>query len=203
MGATSYSTARPSRIFLCLCAPGASPNKAAIRWTAAGGWVLTPKPRGRSGRCSSSSCASRRTKVWTLAKSRLIAPRCSAACWLRFSDHLTKRLDAGSQRCELVHGRRGTLARESVVKAPLFVVAEVREVESGGGRERNLNVVLNLATAIKEEWLREMFPRASRKRGRSSTTRRCGVWLRGRRDDFAICFWKKRLPTIHRRTKPP
>ena len=50
------------------------------------------------------------------------------------------------------------LARESVVKAPLFVVAEVREVESGGGRERNLNVVLNLATAVKEEWLREMFP---------------------------------------------
>ena len=76
-----------------------------------------------------------------------------------FPDHLGKRLDAGS-RCELVHGRRGTLARESVVKAPLFVVAEVREVESGGGgRERNLNVVLNLATAVKEEWLREMFPR--------------------------------------------
>ncbi len=74
-----------------------------------------------------------------------------------FPDHLAKRLDAGSQRCELVHGRRGTLARESVVKAPLFVVAEVREVESGGGRERNLNVVLNLATAVKEEWLREMF----------------------------------------------
>jgi ATP-dependent helicase HrpB len=75
-----------------------------------------------------------------------------------FSDHLGKRLDAGS-RCELVHGRRGTLARESVVKAPLFVVAEVREVESGGGgRERNLNVVLNLATAVKEEWLREIFP---------------------------------------------
>ena len=75
-----------------------------------------------------------------------------------FPDHLGKRLDAGSQRCELVHGRRGTLARESVVKAPLFVVAEVREVDSGGGRERNLNVVLNLATAVKEEWLREMFP---------------------------------------------
>ncbi len=74
-----------------------------------------------------------------------------------FPDHLGKRLDAGSQRCELVHGRRGTLARESVVKAPLFVVAEVREVESGGGRERNLNVVLNLATTVKEEWLREMF----------------------------------------------
>jgi ATP-dependent helicase HrpB len=75
-----------------------------------------------------------------------------------FPDHLAKRLGAGSQRCELVHGRRGTLAHESVVKAPLFVVAEVREVESGGGRERNLNVVLNLATAVKEEWLREIFP---------------------------------------------
>jgi ATP-dependent helicase HrpB len=75
-----------------------------------------------------------------------------------FPDHLAKRIDGASQRCELVHGRRGTLARESVVKAALFVVAEVREVESGGGRERNLNVVLNLATAVKEEWLREMFP---------------------------------------------
>ena len=77
-----------------------------------------------------------------------------------FSDHLAKRLDAGSQRCELVHGRRGALARESVVqKAPLFVVSEVREVESAsGGRERNLNVVLNLATAVNETWLRELFP---------------------------------------------
>ena len=75
-----------------------------------------------------------------------------------FTDHLAKRLDAGTRRCELVHGRRGVLARESVVKAPLFVVSEVREMESGGGRERALNVVLNLATAIKEEWLRELFP---------------------------------------------
>jgi ATP-dependent helicase HrpB len=75
-----------------------------------------------------------------------------------FSDHLAKRLDAGSLRCELVHGRRGTLARESVVAAPLFIASEVREVESGGGRERNLNVMLHLATAIKEEWLRELFP---------------------------------------------
>jgi ATP-dependent helicase HrpB len=58
----------------------------------------------------------------------------------------------------MVHGRRGTLARESVVKAPLLVVAEVREVESSGGRDRSLNVVLNLATAVKEEWLRELFP---------------------------------------------
>jgi ATP-dependent helicase HrpB len=78
---------------------------------------------------------------------------------LGFSDQLAKRLDAGSHRCELVHDRRGVLARESIVKAPLFVVSEVREVESGGGsRNRALNVVLNLATAIREEWLRELFP---------------------------------------------
>ena len=75
-----------------------------------------------------------------------------------FSDHLAKRPDVGSLRCELVHGRRGVLARESVVKSPLFVASEVREVESRGGRDRALNVVLNLATAIKEEWLRELFP---------------------------------------------
>jgi ATP-dependent helicase HrpB len=75
-----------------------------------------------------------------------------------FSDHLAKRLDAGSLRCELVHGRRGVLARESLVKAPLFVASEVREVESGGGRQRTLSVVLDLATAVNETWLRELFP---------------------------------------------
>lgn len=75
-----------------------------------------------------------------------------------FPDHLARRVGGDSRRCELVHGRRGTLARESVVTAPLFVVAEVREVESGRGRERNLNVALSLATAVKEEWLRELFP---------------------------------------------
>ena len=87
-----------------------------------------------------------------------VAPEAVQRCVLvGFSDHLAKRLN-GSQRCELVHGRRGALARESVVKAPLFVASEIREVESGGGRERNLNVVLNLATAVKKDWLRELFP---------------------------------------------
>ena len=80
-----------------------------------------------------------------------------------FSDHLAKRLDAASLRCELVHGRRGLLARESVVKAPLFVASDVREVETGGGRDRALIVVLNLATAIKEEWLSELFPQDFKK----------------------------------------
>src|SRR5208337_1739327 len=71
-----------------------------------------------------------------------------------FSDRVARRLDQGTLRCELVHNRRGVLARESAVQQnPLFVVAEVREVE---GRE--VNTILSLATAIEVEWLRELFP---------------------------------------------
>ena len=40
-----------------------------------------------------------------------------------FSDRVARRMDQGTLRCELVHGRRGVLARESVVQhSPLFVV---------------------------------------------------------------------------------
>jgi ATP-dependent helicase HrpB len=73
-----------------------------------------------------------------------------------FSDRVAHRLDQGTLRCELVHGRRGILARESVVQhAPLFVVAEVREVE---GKDKEVNTILSLATAIEAAWLRELFP---------------------------------------------
>ena len=73
-----------------------------------------------------------------------------------FSDRVARRLDQGTLRCELVHGRRGVLARESRVQhSPLFVVAEIREVE---GRDREVNTILSLATAIEVEWLKELFP---------------------------------------------
>jgi ATP-dependent helicase HrpB len=73
-----------------------------------------------------------------------------------FSDRVAHRLDQGTLRCELVHGRRGVLARESVVQhAMLFVAAEVREVEN---KDKELNTILSLATAIEAEWLRELFP---------------------------------------------
>ncbi|MBI4027828.1 MAG: ATP-dependent helicase HrpB [Verrucomicrobia bacterium] len=73
-----------------------------------------------------------------------------------FSDNLAKRCDAGTLRCALEHGRTGLLSRESVAqKSPLFVAGEVREVE---GRERELNVLITLATAVKEEWVRDLFP---------------------------------------------
>jgi ATP-dependent helicase HrpB len=95
-----------------------------------------------------------------------------------FSDRVARRLDQGTLRCELVHNRRGVLARESVVSNylsssrresaltsksrsepayagcyGLFVAAEIREIE---GRE--VNTILSLATAVELDWLRELFP---------------------------------------------
>ncbi len=75
---------------------------------------------------------------------------------LGFSDRVARRLDSSTLRCELAHGRRGTLARESVVQqSPLLVAAEVREME---GKDKSVQTVLSLATAIEEPWLRELFP---------------------------------------------
>jgi ATP-dependent helicase HrpB len=72
-----------------------------------------------------------------------------------FTDHLARRLDGGTLRCELVHGRRGQLARESAIQqAPLFVAAEVSEIEARG----EVTVLLSLATAVDEAWLQELFP---------------------------------------------
>ncbi len=73
-----------------------------------------------------------------------------------FSDRVARRLDEGTLRCELVHNRRGVLARESVVQhSPLFVAAEIREIEGRGG---DVNTIVSLGTAIETEWLRELFP---------------------------------------------
>jgi len=72
-----------------------------------------------------------------------------------FSDQLARRRDSGTLNCDLVHGRRGVLARESIVQhASLFVASEVREVAIKG----EVQTLLTLATAVKEEWLRELFP---------------------------------------------
>jgi len=85
-------------------------------------------------------------------------PNQIARCILAgFPDHVGVRLDRGTLRVQLVHGRRGVLARESVVQdAPLLVVSEVREVES----RDDVQTLLTLATAVKEEWLVELFPDA-------------------------------------------
>ena len=73
-----------------------------------------------------------------------------------FSDRVARRMDQGTLRCELVHSRRGVLARESKVQqSSLFVTAEIREIE---GRDREVNTILSLATAIEADWLKELFP---------------------------------------------
>ena len=72
-----------------------------------------------------------------------------------FIDQLALRRDQGTLECELTEGRTGTLMRESVVqKAPMFVVAAMRET---AGALRPLTL-LGLATAVKPEWLRELYP---------------------------------------------
>jgi ATP-dependent helicase HrpB len=73
-----------------------------------------------------------------------------------FSDRVARRIDDSTSRCELVHGRRGVLAHESVVRqSPLLVVAEIQEIS---GRPGELNTILSMATAIDLDWLHELFP---------------------------------------------
>jgi ATP-dependent helicase HrpB len=88
-----------------------------------------------------------------------------------FSDRVGRRIDDATFRCELVHGRRGTLARESVVRSsPLFVAAEVQELgarpRSGGSSRKperahpskEVDTIVSLVTAIDAAWLQELFP---------------------------------------------
>ena len=101
-----------------------------------------------------------------------------------FSDRVARRLDQGTLRCELVHNRRGVLARESVVgrnrghetltskskSEPSSAFASLRRDKHVGTYElfvaaevreiegREVNTILSQATAIELDWLRELFP---------------------------------------------
>jgi ATP-dependent helicase HrpB len=73
-----------------------------------------------------------------------------------FIDQICVRRDKGTLECEMTEGRQGTLMRESMVQdAPLFVTSTIREVT--GRASQNLTL-LGLATAVKREWIEEMFP---------------------------------------------
>ena len=73
-----------------------------------------------------------------------------------FIDQLCVRRDQGTLECEMTEGRHGTLMRESMVQdAPLFVTSTIREVAGRGSGNLTL---LGLATAVKREWIEEMFP---------------------------------------------
>lgn len=73
-----------------------------------------------------------------------------------FVDQLCLRRDQGTLDCDMTEGRHGTLMRESVVQnSPLFVTANIREVAGRGSENLTL---LGLASAVKREWIEEMFP---------------------------------------------
>jgi ATP-dependent helicase HrpB len=73
-----------------------------------------------------------------------------------FADQVAVRRGTGTLVCDIVHGRRGLLARQSVASgSSLIVAAEIAEIE---GRDGDARVLLSLATEIQEAWLREMFP---------------------------------------------
>jgi ATP-dependent helicase HrpB len=69
-----------------------------------------------------------------------------------FVDQLAKRREPGKPACDLTDQRQGQLVRESVVQdATFFVAASLRETPSR-------QTLLSLATAVKPEWIAEMFP---------------------------------------------
>ena len=73
-----------------------------------------------------------------------------------FVDQLCVRRSQGTLDCDLTEGRQGNLMRESVVQnATLFIAATIREVQSRTSENLTL---LGLATAVKREWIEEMFP---------------------------------------------
>jgi ATP-dependent helicase HrpB len=73
-----------------------------------------------------------------------------------FADQVAVRRGPGTLVCDIVHGRRGLLSRQSVATgSSLLVAAEIAEIE---GRDGDARILLSLATEIQEAWLREMFP---------------------------------------------
>ncbi len=100
-------------------------------------------------------------------ESEIVADDAVRRCVLAgFADQVARRLDGGTFRCELVHGRRGVLERNSVVRqSPFVVAAEVREVEAGGGKG-DMDVLLSLVTAVEPGWLEELFPGSVREEQR-------------------------------------
>jgi ATP-dependent helicase HrpB len=73
-----------------------------------------------------------------------------------FGDQVARRRGAGTNLCDIVHGRRGLLTKESVAsESRLLVAAEISEIGQGSG---DVRVQLSMATAIDEQMLRDLFP---------------------------------------------
>lgn len=73
-----------------------------------------------------------------------------------FGDQVARRRGAGTNLCDIVHGRRGLLSKESAAsESRLLVAAEISEIGQGSG---DVRVQLSMATAIDEQMLRDLFP---------------------------------------------
>jgi len=73
-----------------------------------------------------------------------------------FADQVARRRGAGTNLCDIVHGRRGLLAKESAAaESRLVVAAEISEIGQGSG---DVRVQLSMVTSIDEQMLRDLFP---------------------------------------------
>ncbi|MEO8205147.1 MAG: ATP-dependent helicase HrpB [Chthoniobacterales bacterium] len=73
-----------------------------------------------------------------------------------FADNVAIRRDRGTLSCDLVHGRRGLLNKESAAaNSALFVAAEIDEIQHHAGE---VEVRLSLATPLEKPWLAEVHP---------------------------------------------
>lgn len=78
--------------------------------------------------------------------------RCMAVA---FPDHLARRRDQGTLRCELRNGRSAELARHSTARSgDTLVAGEVRETGQVGASAKTL---LDLVSVVPMDWLRELF----------------------------------------------
>ena len=71
-----------------------------------------------------------------------------------FSDSLAKRLDKGTLRCALAHGKKAMRRRESEVDAEWFVSTEMEERNVQG----SVQVMLGRNSSIDASWILETFP---------------------------------------------
>lgn len=71
-----------------------------------------------------------------------------------YSDHVARRTNAASTACDVVGKRRGTVAKESVIRGhELLLAGEIAEVQG-----KDLQVILGMNTELEEAWLAELFP---------------------------------------------
>ena len=120
------------------CAPGPMPRKTSSASTPAAGWAFTPSPPARSARCSTSSSASPGAKGSTRQPREVKDEALQKCILIGFSDRVARRLDSAA-RCAanwFTAAAACWRAKAPCRHSPLFVAAEIREVE---GKDKEVN----------------------------------------------------------------